>query len=257
MPIVGDRSPGRAPGPGSQSVTSAPNPSAASMLPATLALVDDDATFSEYLTAYLVSRGVAVQWFADSDDLLCSPQPFNFDFYVVDLMLPGIDGLSLIRLLRRRTDAGVLVVSGKLADDVFDQIMLAGADMHLAKPVTFEQVTLAVGAVFRRSGGKRVTQAAWRLDEAARRLLAPDGAVIELSPTDASVLACLLEADGSTVARDTLAQRLGLSLEEDPNLLHATIYRLRRRIERATPGLVPLQSKSRVGYVFRAPLEPA
>ena len=46
-------------------------------------------------------------------------------------------------------------------------------------------------------------------------------------PTDASVLACLLEADGAAVARDTLAQRLGLSLTEDPNLLHATIYRLR------------------------------
>jgi len=151
----------------------------------------------------------------------------------------------------------VLVVSGKLADDVFDQVMLAGADMHLAKPVTFEQVALAVAAVYRRSGGARVPQATWRLDEAARRLLAPDGAVIELSPTDASVLACLLEADGATVGRDTLAQRLGLSLAEDPNLLHATIYRLRRRIERATPGLVPLQSKSRVGYVFRAPLETA
>ena len=58
-------------------------------------------------------------------------------------MLPGIDRLSLIRLLRRCTDAGVLVVSGKLADDVFDPVMLAGADMHLAKPFTFEQVALA------------------------------------------------------------------------------------------------------------------
>jgi DNA-binding response OmpR family regulator len=85
--------------------------------------------------------------------------------------------------------------------------------------------------------------------------VAPDGAVIDLSPADASVLACLLEAHGETVGRDTLARRLGLSLADDPNLLHATIYRLRRRIERATPGLVPLQSKSRVGYVFRAPLQ--
>jgi DNA-binding response OmpR family regulator len=102
-----------------------------------------------------------------------------------------------------------------------------------------------------------VQQAPWRLDARARRLLAPDGAVIELSPTDLAVLACLLEADGETVGRDVLVRRIGLPLDEDPNLLHATIYRLRRRIERATPGMVPLQSKSRVGYVFRAPLEPA
>ncbi|OGB05477.1 MAG: transcriptional regulator [Burkholderiales bacterium RIFCSPHIGHO2_12_FULL_69_20] len=231
------------------------------MLPATLALIDDDATFSEYLAAYLQERGVAVQWFADSDDLLCSERPFAFDFYVVDLMLPGIDGVSLLRLLRRRTQAGMLVVSGKLAADVFDQVMVAGADMHLAKPVTFEQVALAVEAVYRRSGPsgaqQPTQQLAWRLDESARRLLAPDGAVIDLSPADAGVLACLLEAHGETVARDTLARRLGLSLADDPNLLHATIYRLRRRIERATPGLVPLQSKSRVGYVFRAPLQRA
>jgi DNA-binding response OmpR family regulator len=227
------------------------------MLPATLALVDDDATFSEYLSAHLAGQGIAVRWFADSDDLLCSAQPFGFDFYVVDLVLPGIDGLSLVRLLRRRSDAGVLVVSGKLAGDVFDQVMRAGADMHLAKPVSFEQVTLAVAAVFRRSGGQRAQRAPWRLDAGARRLLAPDGAVIELSPADASVLTCLLEAAGATVAHDTLARRLGLSPTEDPNLLHATIYRLRRRIERTTPGLAPLQSKSRVGYVFRAPLEAA
>lgn len=227
------------------------------MLPATLALVDDDATFSEYLTSYLAGRGVAVQWFADSDDLLCSPQPFGFDFYVVDLMLPGIDGLSLIRLLRRRSDAGVLVVSGKLADDVFDQVMLAGADMHLAKPVTFEQVLLAVGSVYRRAArgaDAGAASQAWRLDELQRRLVAPDGATIELSPTDVSVLACLLEAKGETVGHQTLLTLLGLSAEDDPNRLHATIYRLRRRIERATPALVPLQSKSRVGYMFRAPL---
>ena len=226
------------------------------MFPAILALVDDDAIFSNDLVADLKARNIAAQWFADSAGLLRSAQPFAFDFYVVDLMLPGIDGRNLVRLLRRRTDAGMLVLSGEVADHAFDQAMLAGADMYLAKPVTFAQVALAVAAVFRRSGRKPMVQAVWRLDEAARRLLAPDGALIELSPTDASVLACLLEADGATVTRDTLAQRLGLSLTEDPNLLHATIYRLRRRIARATPGLVPLQSKSRVGYVFRAPLEP-
>ena len=54
--------------------------------------------------------------------------------------------------------------------------------------------------------------------------------------------------------RGTLASRLGLAADSDPNLLSASIYRLRRRIERATPALVPLQARSRAGYVFRAPL---
>jgi DNA-binding response OmpR family regulator len=221
-----------------------------------LALIDDDVAFSEYLSQFLQSQGIAVRWFGDSDDLLCSERPFEFDFYIVDLMLPGVDGLSLLRLLRRRTDAGVLVVSGKLGNDVFDQVIGAGADMHLAKPVTFEQVLLAVGSVYRRAA--RTTDStpaqAWRLDEVQRRLIAPDGAAIELSPTDVSVLGCLLEAKGETVGHQALLSVLGLSPDDDPNRLHATIYRLRRRIERATPALVPLQSKSRVGYVFRAPL---
>ena len=175
------------------------------MLPATLALIDDDATFSEYLAAYLQERGVAVQWFADSDDLLCSERPFDFDFYVIDLMLPGIDGVSLLRLLRRRTQAGMLVVSGKLAADVFDQVMVAGADMHLAKPVTFEQVALAVEAVYRRSGPsgaqQPTQQLAWRLDESARRLLAPDGAVlVDLAlPVRCPTMPCFGGADLKTL----------------------------------------------------------
>ena len=225
------------------------------MLPDTLALIDDDADFSEYLSGFMRDQGVSVRWFADSDDLLCSENPFGFDFYVIDLMLPGVDGLSLLRLLRKRTRVGVLVVSGKTTSTVFDEVMDHGADMHLAKPATFDQVRLAISAVYRRSCGAIAQHQAWRLDEARRQLISPDGAEIDLSPTDLAVLGCLLQAQGDTVTRATLASCLGGSPDDDPNLLHATMYRLRRRIERATPSLVPLQSKSRVGYVFRAPLE--
>ena len=73
---------------------------------------------------------------------------------------------------------------------------------------------------------------------------------------DMAVIECFLDAQGDTVSRETLRQRLGHTGEhEADDSLNATIYRLRRRIERATPMLVPLQSKSRVGYVFRAPLQ--
>jgi DNA-binding response OmpR family regulator len=126
---------------------------------------------------------------------------------------------------------------------------------------------LAVGSIHRRAtsavpAAARIApaetnpggQVAWRLDEMERRLLAPDGVQIELSATDVAVLGCLLEASGKTVTRETLAERLGLAPGDNPNLLNATIYRLRRRIERATPTLAPLQAKSRTGYVFRAPL---
>lgn len=226
------------------------------MFPKTLALIDDDKEYTEFLSGYLRSLGVQVDVYADSIELLGSPEPYRYDFYLVDLMLPGVDGVNLIKLLRLHSDAGVLVVSGRLAPDVFKQVVDAGADMYLAKPVQFEQVALAIKAVQRRAGRAGTAPAAWRLDRRAGQLLAPDGARVDLSDIDVLVLECFLDADGEVVTRDTLRQRLGHSADEEvSNSLNATIYRLRRRIERATPSLVPLQSKSRIGYVFRAPLK--
>lgn len=225
----------------------------ANPLPRTLALVDDDAEYREFLTQHLESLGVTVQPFGDSNDLLTSAAPFDFDFYVVDLMLPGIDGLDLIRLLRRRTQAGVVVVSGRVTPDVFASVIDAGADMYVAKPVSFDQIVVAVRAVHRRVG--RPMAQGWRLDIRARVLHAPDGAQVQLSETDLAVMQCLLEAGGSTVNRERLCTALGYGSTPDAeNLLSATVYRLRRRIERATPLPVPLQTQARVGYIFRGEL---
>lgn len=194
--------------------------------------------------------------FDDSNRFLAHTNPYDYEFYVIDLMLPGIDGTDLIKVLRLRSEAGVLVVSGGLAPDVFSQVINAGADMYLAKPAHFEQVALAVKAVLRRSANSSRATAPWRLDRRARQLVAPDGACVDLSEIDQSVMECFVEADGQSVTREVLRQRIGRNDDGDSaNGLNATIYRLRRRIERATPTVVPLQSKSRVGYVFKAPLK--
>jgi two-component system, OmpR family, response regulator len=225
------------------------------MLPPTLALVDDDAEFSEFLAQHLRAQGVTVTVFGDSNDLLASDGAYGFDFYVLDLGLPGVDGVELIKVLRKRSSAGVLVVSGRLGPDVFRDVVTAGADMYLVKPVRFEQVSLAVAAVQRRAVRPSSKQPAWRLDRQAAELVAPDGARVALSDTDLVVMECLFEANGETVTREALRQRLGRPVAADgDDGLNAIIYRLRRRIERATPVLVPLQSRSRVGYVFKAQL---
>jgi DNA-binding response OmpR family regulator len=225
------------------------------MLPRTLALVDDDAEYTEFLSQYLRERGVAVDVFSDSNRFLAHTAPYAYEFYVVDLMLPGIDGIDLIKVLRLRSSAGVLVVSGRLAPDVFAQVVDAGADMYLAKPVQFEQVALAIKAVQRRAVSTLMPGAAWQFDRRAGQLIAPDGSVIDLSESDQLVMECFAAADGADVTREALRQRLGQDHDGDAaDSLNATIYRLRRRIEKATPLVVPLQSKSRVGYVFRAPL---
>ena len=225
------------------------------MFPKTLALIDDDKEYAEFLAQYLQESGVRVDVFSDSNDLLVHADPYGYQFYLVDLMLPGIDGVDLIKLLRRRTSAGLVVVSGRLAPDVFKDVISAGADMYLTKPVQFEQVALAIKAVHRRVSASAPVQGAWKLDRSTGQLVAPDGARVDLSDIDQTLMECFVEAQGQVVSRETVRQRIGRPEETDAaDGLNATIYRLRRRIERATPLLVPLQSKSRVGYVFRAPL---
>ncbi|MBL8346849.1 MAG: response regulator transcription factor [Rubrivivax sp.] len=224
------------------------------MLPKSIALIDDDREYTSGLSKHLQGLGVAVEVFGDSNDLLAHPDAYGFGFYVADLMLPGVDGVDLINILRRRTDVGVLVVSGRLGPEVFKDVINAGADMYLVKPVQFEQVVLAIKAVQRRAGPADPLQNTWRLDRRASQLVAPDGARTDLSDADLALLECFLEAGGEVVRRETLRQRLGRPAEQAEAGLSATVFRLRRRIERATPLAVPLQTKAGVGYVFRAPL---
>lgn len=225
------------------------------MLPKTLALIDDDPLYTEFLSHHLQERGTKVTVFGDSHLLLADTNAYGYDFYVVDLMLPGIDGLNLIQVLRLRTAVGVLVVSGRLAPDVFEQAISAGADMYLAKPVNFEQVALAIEAVSRRVAMTSPAQAPWKLDCRSRQLIAPDGVRIDLSNGHLAILECLSEADGAPVTRDALRARLGNASEGDAmDTLNSTIFRLRRRIEKLTSAAMPLHAKSGVGYVFRSPL---
>jgi DNA-binding response OmpR family regulator len=226
------------------------------MLPKTLAIIDDDVDFTDALTSFLRDLDVAVSVFGDSSDLLASESPFGYEFYLVDLMLPGVDGDELIRILRRRTDAGVLVVSGKVGVSTFEAVVDAGADMYLEKPVGLEQILLVIRALHRRAVLRGQREQGWAVDLRASQLVAPDGAKVDLSDTDITVMRCFLDAEGGIVTRDTLIHRLGRDDSNTlDNTLHATIYRLRRRIEKASTSLVPLQSEPRIGYVFRAPLK--
>lgn len=224
------------------------------MLPKTLALIDDDPEFRSGLARHLSQMGIVVEAFADSNELLTHERAFDFEFYVTDLMLPGVQGTELIKVLRRRTNAGVVAVSGRLAPDTFKETITAGADMYLSKPVQFDQVALVIEAVQRRID-TGAPQGTWRLDRRAGQLVAPDGARIELSAVDCALIECFVEAKGQVVGRDALLQCLGKDAQQDASRgLNATIFRLRRRIEKATPQTVPLQTKSGVGYAFRAPL---
>ena len=202
------------------------------MLPTTLALIDDDREYTTLLSQYLGQQGMQVDVYADSSLLLGQAEPYRYGFYIVDLLLRGVDGVNLIKLLRQRSRAGILVVSGRSAPTVFKQIVDAGADMHLSKPVPFEQVALAIMAVQRRAA-------------AAQSPAVPAWVLLE----------CFIEAAGEPVTHAALRQRMEQALDGDSTgAVSAAVHRLRRRIELATEFVAPLQARSGVGYVFRAPL---
>ncbi len=151
------------------------------MLPKTLALVEDDLEFRDGLARYLTQLGIDVEAFADSNDLLAHEGAFDFAFYVTDLMLPGVQGIELIKVLRRRSNAGVVVVSGRLSPETFKETITAGADMYLSKPVQFDQIALVIEAVQRRVATTGSNQNAWRLDRNAGQLVAPDSDFVDAS----------------------------------------------------------------------------
>ena len=226
------------------------------MFPKTLALVDPEGAFSSGLTRYLLKLGIAVDVFADGTDLLTCPAPYSFQFYVTEWMLPGVEGTALIKILRQRTNVGVLVVAREVAADSFKRAITGGADMYLAKPEDFEHVALAIMAIQRRIGLNCPGKHKWRLDRRLGQLLAPNGARVGLSGADLALLECFVESGREIVTRETLLARL----RKVPALptaggLNGFVFRLRRRIERATPIAVPLQTKSGVGYAFEGSLE--
>lgn len=228
------------------------------MYPATLAIVEDNGPFATLMAEYLRQQDVAVTVFPGGDDLLVAENAYDFDFYLVDLELPGVGGLDLVRLLRRRLQAGIVVVTGQDGNGVVDAVLDAGADMYVLKPATPQQIGIAVRAVFGRSARSAMASATWRLDAKARTLTTPGGVPIRLGDNDWAVMSAFVDSGEPTVSHAELCRRLGRDgSDEAANWLHATIYRLRRRVQAASAELLPLQSQSRIGYTFRAPLKSA
>ena len=108
------------------------------MLPRNLALVDDDSEFTEYLAQHLREQGIAVTEYHSADDLLADRRAFGFDFYVLDLGLPGIDGLELTRRLKRDPAySGVVIValSAYAMKGDEEKALAAGCDGYITKPI--------------------------------------------------------------------------------------------------------------------------
>lgn len=201
-----------------------------------------------------------VTGFEDSDDFLLAPDAFDFDVYVVQLVQRGVRGVDLIRLIRRRSAAGIVAL-GDDAQGEFVPALESGADMVLPPDAPAAHLVAALAALRRRLQQQGVAEAGasrpWLWLEARGALQAPDGTEIPLSDSDRVIVGCFADANGGKVERRMLMERLwgaDAAHGATENALHATVYRLRKRIEHAGQALVPVHAVARFGYEFRAPL---
>lgn len=195
--------------------------------------------------------------FDDSDDFLLAPDAFAYDFYVVHLSQRGVPGLDLVRLIRKRSAAGLVVLDNGQAG-AFATALDLGADMVVPAACSADDLAAAITSVHRRARASQApaSTGSWVLLEGRSVLQAPDGSEIALSASDVVLLQCFAESADGKVRREALVERLWGPRLDGPmeNALHATVYRLRKRIEQAGHPLVPLHSLAKVGYEFRAPL---
>lgn len=221
-----------------------------SNFPASVSIVDDDADFVDFLSKYLVARNCAVHSFGSAETFLSSPEGLNAEFFIIDLTLPGADGVDLIGMIRTRSNAGIIVISGRMGADAFSSALASGADMFVNKPVRFDQVYQAISSVTRRITGNREVSRQWAFHQTSRRLGAPSGREVKLTSTESKLLMRLIDAGEGAVERSALAEVAGIMPSKDDRNLDAAMFRMRRRVEQQTREAAPIRTIHGSGYAL-------
>ncbi len=218
-------------------------------------VVDDEPQVRQIVATYLESAGYSVRTAADGTEALGELARKRADLIVLDLMLPGVDGLSVLRRLRESGDkVPVIVLSAKGQESERVAGLELGADDYVSKPASPREVLARVRAVLRRSGGvgpDHISVADLEIDVRGRRI-EKAGQVLELPPKEFDLLVCLAGAPGEVHSRaDLLRDVWGSSPDwQDPGTVTVHIRRLRRKLEADPANPLHLVTVYGVGYRF-------
>lgn len=227
-------------------------------VPSRILVVDDDPGMRSLLEAYLGDSGFAVETAADGAAMWATLAQGMPDAIVLDLMLPGEDGLSLARRLRSQSNVPILMLSarGEEVDRVVGLEM--GADDYLAKPFSPRELLARLRALLRRSQGQvelppeeaLPSFGPFQLDAASHRLL-QDGVEVKLSTAEFALLLIFVEHPLRVLSRDTLIDMLK-GYERDPfdRSVDTRVTRLRRKIEPHPGEPVYIRTVRGEGYLF-------
>jgi two-component system response regulator RegX3 len=213
-------------------------------------IVEDEASFIEAIRVSFQREGFTVDSAADGRRGLERFRESRPDVVLLDLMLPGIGGLDVLRAIRRESDVPVIVVSAKDAEADIVTALELGADDYVTKPYSIRELLARVGAATRRRStltGGAISVGNATLDRDAYRLRIGD-TEIDLPRKEFEVLSLLMEQPGRVVPREEFLDKVwGYTFFGDTRTLDQHIRRLRRRLEEH-PGAPVIETVRGVGY---------
>jgi len=225
--------------------------------PMKILLAEDDAKMAEYLTAGLVENGHSVDHVADGRDALAYCLYNDCDMAILDRMMPGMDGLSVLRALRAaKKDLPVLFLTamGQVDDRV--EGLSAGGDDYLTKPFHFSELLARIASITRRSNDTPQTPSLKVEDlhlDLMARTATRQGKLIELHAKEFAMLEILMRNAGRVVTRTMLLERVwNFNFEPNTTVVETHMSRLRSKIDK--PFAVPLIHTIRnTGYSMHGP----
>jgi two-component system, OmpR family, response regulator MtrA len=200
-------------------------------------LVEDDVRIRQALEMALGDAGCAVVGTGSGEQALDLLRTTTVDVVLLDLMLPGVDGLDVCRTLRAQGDLPIIIVSARAENDEIIAGLEAGADDYVTKPVVAGVLAARIRALLRRRRGAAGDAAVLRIGSLEvlpeEGVVRRDGAEVHLTRTEFRLLVELAAAGGRVVTREELLQRVwGYDYFADTRLLDVHIRRLRRKVER-------------------------
>lgn len=217
-------------------------------------VVEDNKKMAAFISKALKAEGFAVNTLHDGDEALATINTTPFDVVVLDIMLPGRDGLSVVRQLRSRHNlTPILLLSARGGVNERVEGLDAGADDYLAKPFALEELVARVRALVRRGGESRATVlrvADLTLDTTTRKAQR-GGRAIELTTREYSLLELLMRSPGRICGRMTILEKVwDYNFDPGSNIVDVYIGRLREKVD-AGAKVKLLHSVRGVGYVMK------
>lgn len=223
--------------------------------PARILIVDDEPSITEFVSYAMQKEGYLTEIASDGEEALRKIEQQHFDLFILDIMLPGIDGYELCRRIRTKMSTPILFLSAR--DTELNKVvgLELGADDYLAKPFGVRELLARTRALLRRSqgnemvSGNEISAGGITLNEDTHVAQGDKGA-IDLTPREFELLACLMRNAGKVVSReDLLHDAWNWEFITETKTVDTHIKRLRDKIESA--GYDPKLVKTVRGYGYR------